>query len=113
MQCILYKIYLFFEGFPYVRQIDMQPICTPTLAKFYSCKKWVLQVARGRGHTQVAMRAAAPVGGAQGLSGGALRGTSVGEVAALDGQGSGGEGAEVRHERKKKKGGAPSAVRSS
>jgi hypothetical protein len=21
----------------------MQPICTPMLAKFYSCKKWVLQ----------------------------------------------------------------------
>jgi hypothetical protein len=34
---------LFFGGFSYLRQIDMQPICTPTLAKFYSCKKWVLQ----------------------------------------------------------------------
>jgi hypothetical protein len=44
MQCILYKIYLFFEGFSYVRQIDMQPICTPTLAKFYSCKNKVLQI---------------------------------------------------------------------
>jgi hypothetical protein len=33
-----------FLGFSYVRQIDMQPICTPTLAKFYSCKKWVLQL---------------------------------------------------------------------
>jgi hypothetical protein len=44
MQCIIYKIYLFLEGFSYVRQIDMQPIWTPTLAKFYSCKKWVLQI---------------------------------------------------------------------
>jgi hypothetical protein len=60
------------------------------------------------------MRAAAPVGGAQGLSGGALRGTLVREEAVLGGQGSGGEGAEVRHEQKeKKKGRAPSAVRSS
>jgi hypothetical protein len=41
MQSILYKIFL--GGFSYARQIDMQPIRTPTLAKFYSCKKWVLQ----------------------------------------------------------------------
>jgi hypothetical protein len=34
----------FLEGFLYTRQIDMQPICTSMLAKFYSCKKWVLQV---------------------------------------------------------------------
>jgi hypothetical protein len=49
MQCILYKIYLFIyflKGFSYVRQIDMEPIRTPTLAKFYSCKKWVLQLPR-------------------------------------------------------------------
>jgi hypothetical protein len=34
---------LFLEGFSYARQTDMQPICTPMLAKFYSCKMWVLQ----------------------------------------------------------------------
>jgi hypothetical protein len=34
---------LFLEGFSYARQIDMQHICTPMLAKFYSCKMWVLQ----------------------------------------------------------------------
>jgi hypothetical protein len=27
------------EGFSYAWQIDMQPICTPMLAKFYFCKK--------------------------------------------------------------------------
>jgi hypothetical protein len=43
MQCILYKIY-FWKGFSYVLQIDMHLICTPMLAKFYSCKKWVLQL---------------------------------------------------------------------
>jgi hypothetical protein len=43
MQCILYKIY-FWKGFSYVLQIDMHLICTPILAKFYSCKKWVLQI---------------------------------------------------------------------
>jgi hypothetical protein len=42
MQCILYKID-FWKGFSYVLQIDMYLICTPMLAKFYSCKKWVLQ----------------------------------------------------------------------
>jgi hypothetical protein len=41
MQCILKKIY-FWKGFSYVLQIDMHLICTPILAKFYSCKKWVL-----------------------------------------------------------------------
>jgi hypothetical protein len=35
------------------------------------------------------MRAAAPIGGAQGFSGGAVRGTPVGEEAALGRQGSG------------------------
>jgi hypothetical protein len=34
---------------------------------------------------------ASPVGGAQGFSGGAVRGTPVGEEAALGGQGSGSE----------------------
>jgi hypothetical protein len=43
MQCLLYKIY-FWKGFSYVLQIDMQLICAPMLAKFYSYKKWVLQV---------------------------------------------------------------------
>jgi hypothetical protein len=43
MQCLLYKIY-FWKGFSYVLQIDMQLICAPMLTKFYSCKKWVLQV---------------------------------------------------------------------
>jgi hypothetical protein len=37
------------------------------------------------------MRAAAPVGGAQGFSGGAVRGTPVEEEASLGGQGSGNE----------------------
>jgi hypothetical protein len=37
---------LFLEGFSYVLQIDMHFICTPMLTKFYSCKKWVLQLAR-------------------------------------------------------------------
>jgi hypothetical protein len=44
MECILYKIY-FWKGFSYVLQIDMHLICTPMLAKFYSCKKWVLHLA--------------------------------------------------------------------
>jgi hypothetical protein len=35
---------LFFECLSYARQIDMQPICTLMLAKFYSCKKWVLHL---------------------------------------------------------------------
>jgi hypothetical protein len=43
MQCILYKIY-FWNGFSYVLQFDMHFICTPMWTKFYSCKKWVLQV---------------------------------------------------------------------
>jgi hypothetical protein len=43
MQCILYKID-FWKGFSYVLQIDLHLICTPMLAKFYSCKKWVLQL---------------------------------------------------------------------
>jgi hypothetical protein len=48
MQCILYKIY-FWKGFSYVLQIDMHLICTPMLAKFYSCKKWLLHVIFGEG----------------------------------------------------------------
>jgi hypothetical protein len=39
----------------------------------------------------VAMRAVAPVDNAQSFSGGAVRGTPVGEEVALRGQGSGGE----------------------
>jgi hypothetical protein len=34
---------LFLQGFSYARQIDKQLICTSILAKFYSCKMWVLQ----------------------------------------------------------------------
>jgi hypothetical protein len=34
---------LFLEGFSHVLQFDMHFICTPMWAKFYSCKKWVLQ----------------------------------------------------------------------
>jgi hypothetical protein len=41
MQCLLFKIY-FWKGFSYILQIDMHLICAPMLAKFYSCKKWVL-----------------------------------------------------------------------
>jgi hypothetical protein len=33
----------FLEGFSYAQQIDMQPIYTSILAKFYSWKMWVLQ----------------------------------------------------------------------
>jgi hypothetical protein len=36
---------LFLEGFSYVLQIDMHFIRTPMWTKFYSCKKWVLQLA--------------------------------------------------------------------
>jgi hypothetical protein len=39
----------------------------------------------GSAQSRTRMRAAAPVGGAQGLSGGALRGTPVGEEAVLGG----------------------------
>jgi hypothetical protein len=35
---------LFLKSFSYVLQIDMHFICTPMWTKFYSCKKWVLQV---------------------------------------------------------------------
>jgi hypothetical protein len=37
---------LFLEGFSYVLQIDMHFMCTPMWTKFYSCKKWVLQLKR-------------------------------------------------------------------
>jgi hypothetical protein len=43
MQCLLYNIY-FWNGFSYILQIDMHLICAPMLTKFYSCKKWVLEV---------------------------------------------------------------------
>jgi hypothetical protein len=43
------------------------------------------RVARGRGRTRAAMRAAAPVGGAQGFSGSAVCGTPIREEAALGG----------------------------
>jgi hypothetical protein len=43
MQCVLYKIY-FWKGFSYILQIDMHLICAPMLAKFYSCKKWMLHL---------------------------------------------------------------------
>jgi hypothetical protein len=50
MPCNASYARLFLEGFSYARQIDMQPICTSMLAKYYSCKKWVLQAAAmGRG----------------------------------------------------------------
>jgi hypothetical protein len=35
---------LFWKGFSYVLQIDMHLLCAPVLTKFYSCKKWVLQL---------------------------------------------------------------------
>jgi hypothetical protein len=44
MQCNASYARFILEGFSYVRQIDMQPICTPMLAKIYSCKKWVLHL---------------------------------------------------------------------
>jgi hypothetical protein len=43
MPCNLSYARLFLKGFSYARQIDMQPICTSILAKFYSWKMWVLQ----------------------------------------------------------------------
>jgi hypothetical protein len=49
MQCILCKIN-FLEGFSYARQIDLHPICISALAKFYSCKKWVLHIANLHGN---------------------------------------------------------------
>jgi hypothetical protein len=49
----MHPIQDFFESFSYVRQIDMQPICTPTLAKFYSCKKWVFEELTIIGSSQV------------------------------------------------------------
>jgi hypothetical protein len=36
------KLYYFRKGFYMHGKLDMQPICTPMLAKFYSCKKGVL-----------------------------------------------------------------------
>jgi hypothetical protein len=33
----------FWKDFYMHNKFDMQPICTSMLAKFYSCKKWVLQ----------------------------------------------------------------------
>jgi hypothetical protein len=47
MQCILYKIY-FGKIFSYVLQIDMHLLCASVLTKFYSCKKWVLQMITSR-----------------------------------------------------------------
>jgi hypothetical protein len=44
IQCILCKI-VFARIFLYTRKFNIQPICSPTLAKFYSCEKWVLHVA--------------------------------------------------------------------
>jgi hypothetical protein len=44
MSCNASYARLFLEGFSYAQQIDMQPICTSILAKFYSCKMWVLQL---------------------------------------------------------------------
>jgi hypothetical protein len=37
---------LFLESFSYVLQFDMHFICTPIWTKFYSCKKWVLQMSK-------------------------------------------------------------------
>jgi hypothetical protein len=34
----------FWEDFYMHDKFDMQPICTSMLMKFYSCKKWVLQI---------------------------------------------------------------------
>jgi hypothetical protein len=42
MPCNASYARLFLAGFSYARQIDMQPICTSILAKFYSCKMWLL-----------------------------------------------------------------------
>jgi hypothetical protein len=37
-----YTRFIFLKGFSYVLQIDLHLIGTPMVAKFYSCKKWVL-----------------------------------------------------------------------
>jgi hypothetical protein len=42
MPCNASYARLFLEGFSYAWQIDMQPICTSIVAKFYSWKMWVL-----------------------------------------------------------------------
>jgi hypothetical protein len=47
MQCILYKIY-FWKVFHKYYNLICIFICTPICTKFYSCKKWVLQVLGGR-----------------------------------------------------------------
>jgi hypothetical protein len=46
MPCNASYARLFLEGFSYAQQIDMQPIYTSILAKFYSWKMWVLQTFR-------------------------------------------------------------------
>jgi hypothetical protein len=49
MQCILYKIYFWKVFHKYYNLICIFFICTPICTKFYSCKKWVLQlVMRGK-----------------------------------------------------------------
>jgi hypothetical protein len=49
---------LFWKDFSYILQIDMHLLCAPMLAKFYSCKNWVLQIADAAVFNS---RAAAPV----------------------------------------------------
>jgi hypothetical protein len=48
MQCILYKIYFWKFFFHMYYNLICIFICTPICTKFYSCKKWVLQIERGR-----------------------------------------------------------------
>jgi hypothetical protein len=44
MPCKASYARLFLGGFSYAQQIDMQPICTSILVKFYYCKMWVLHL---------------------------------------------------------------------
>jgi hypothetical protein len=48
MPCNASYARLFSEGFSNAQQIDMQPICTSILTKFYYCKMWVVQVRMGK-----------------------------------------------------------------
>jgi hypothetical protein len=45
-----YARLFFWKDFHMQRKFDMQSICTSMLAKFYSCKNWVLQLRSERDH---------------------------------------------------------------
>jgi hypothetical protein len=59
----------FWEDFYIHNKFDMQHICTSMLAKFYSCKKWVLQKAKptesGQSHLEQLERGTSNTEGSQ------------------------------------------------